>query len=256
MGTITPRRNADRGASEYGGWLSSKFTFSFADYSDARYDSFGVLRVLNDDTVKSGGGFPTHSHRDFEIFSYILAGQLEHKDSMQNSETLSRGHVQFTSAGTGISHSEFNGDRTPNGKGADVRFLQIWAVPSVRGLKPAYQTGFFPDERKRNALCPILQPAARRAADSGALGINNNLTMLASILSPGASVSLPLEGSHKAYVHLPIMPGSAGVAVSSPGLPDVLLQPGDGAFVEGVQALGFKGLGEAGAATEFVVMHF
>jgi len=99
---VRVRRNAERGAAEHG-WLSSRFTFSFAEYSDPRFDSFGVLRVLNDDTVQAGEGFPTHGHRDFCIWSYVLGGKLEHKDTLGNSETLSRGHVQMTTAGTGAS---------------------------------------------------------------------------------------------------------------------------------------------------------
>ena len=193
-------------------------------------------------------------------------------------ETLTRGHVQLTTGGTGISHSEYNADKAmPHGAGQDVRFLQIWALPSARGLKPAYQTGHYPDALKRDQLCPILVPAAATpapaapAAPSAPLRINTGLSMLASILSPGANVSLPLPPASRAYIHVPIMPGSAGVAVSAPGVEDVLLSPGDGAFVQDAALLSFRGLGEvavapaaaaAGAAaaaapgTEFVVMHF
>ncbi len=265
---LTLRPSGERGRCESGGWLSSKFTFSFADYYDDRFTSFGLLRVLNDDTVKSGGGFPTHSHNNAEIFSYILSGGLEHKDSMGHREVLGRGHVQFTSAGSGISHSEFNSDPTPGGRGTDVRFLQIWATPDKRGLKPGYQTGLFTDAMKQDKLCPILEPAAQRVPGSGALAINNGLRMVASLLSPGASVTLPLAGELKAYIHLPIMPGSAGVTVSTPGAADLLLSPGDGAFVENAAALTFRGMGQAAAAaeggaaapattsTEFVCMYF
>jgi redox-sensitive bicupin YhaK (pirin superfamily) len=247
------------------------FTFSFADYSDPRFDSFGCLRVLNDDTVQAGGGFPTHSHANFEIWSYIISGSLDHTDSMGNKETLTRGHVQFTSAGTGISHSEFNGDRSRGGK--PVRFLQIWAVPEKRGLKPAYQTGFFSEADKRDKLCPILLPAANftPTKGTGPLAINNGLSMHASLLSPGAKVDLPLSKAHLAYIHVPIVPGSMGISVGSPGEKDAVLSPGDGCFVEGVEGpLTFTGLGEgkviegggqaASSATslhtEFVVMHF
>ena len=191
---------------------------------------------------------------------------------MGNSETLGRGSLQFTSGGTGISHSEFNADKTPGGRGQDVRFLQIWAVPSQRGLTPGYQTGHFSDAQKRDRLCAVLEPAASPTPGSGALRINNGLTMLASILSPGAALPLPLPPSSRAYIHVPAMPGAAGVAVSAPGVAELALAPGDGAFVEGVGELQFRGLGEAavpagagaggsgGAAaapgTEFVVMHF
>lgn len=262
------RLNAARGTSDHG-WLQSCFTFSFADYHDPLYDSFGCLRVLNDDTVQSGGGFPTHSHSNFEIWSYILSGSLAHTDSMGNKELLTRGHVQFTSAGTGISHAEFNGDKTRGGK--PVRFLQIWAVPEKRGLKPAYQTGFYSEEDKLDKLCPVLYPAANFTPTKGVgpLAINNGLTMHASLLSPGAKVSLPLSKAHLAYIHVPIMPGSTGISVASPGEKDAVLSPGDGCFVEGVEGpLTFTGLGEgkmsggggqeaaSSATTEFVVMHF
>jgi redox-sensitive bicupin YhaK (pirin superfamily) len=123
--------------------LKSYHTFSFADYYDPQFESFGCLRVINEDTVAGGEGFGTHPHRDAEIFSYVISGIIEHKDSMGNTELLTRGQVQFTSAGTGIRHSEFNGD-----KRLALRFLQIWALPRQRGLTPRYETKTFGDEAK------------------------------------------------------------------------------------------------------------
>ena len=282
--TVRVRRSADRGSADHG-WLQSRFTFSFAEYSDPRYDSFGVLRVLNDDTVASAEGFPTHGHRDFEIWSYILGGRLEHKDSMGNSEVLSRGHVQLTSAGTGIRHSEFNADKRQGGD--VVRFLQIWAQPAQRGVKPSYQTGFFDEARKLDALVQILAtggasgagagaggPAAPAAASTEPLVVGTDLRMHASILRPGARVSLEVPAGHRrAYVHVPIIGASAGVELTAAGAAPVRLAPGDGAFVENLGGpIAFVGLGEAavggaggggasaGAAdsfrTEFVVMDF
>ncbi len=264
MPAIVPRRSAERGSADHG-WLKSKFTFSFAEYNDPRFDSYGPLRVLNDDTVAAAGGFPTHGHRDFEIFSYILSGALEHKDSMGNSEVLGRGHIQFTTAGTGISHSEFNADKTRGG--APVRFLQIWVVPNARGLKPAYQTGFFSDAEKTDTLRRVIEPASTPAGarTPGALTINNDVTMHAAVLGAGARVTLR---AREGYVHVPIMPGAAGVELlPPPGQGDaVRLAPGDGAFLSGLDGeltivgLAAQGVGAAGdgavasAKTEFVVL--
>lgn len=203
-----------------------------------------------------------------EIFSYILSGGLEHKDSMGNVEILERGHVQFTSAGTGISHSEFNADKRRGGK--PVRFLQIWCLPSARGLKPSYQTGLFPDAAKTDAFATLIEPAATPVRTPGVIGINNEaVSMRACILSAGAEVTLPRGAAREAYVHVPIMPGAVGVEiVPSRGEP-VSLAPGDGAFVRAIEGeLRFVGLAAAAVAgadgaaalapapakTEFVVL--
>jgi redox-sensitive bicupin YhaK (pirin superfamily) len=271
--SIRPRRSGERGSADHG-WLKSRFTFSFAEFHDPRFESFGPLRVLNDDTVAAGGGFPTHPHANFEIWSYILSGGLKHNDSMGNSEVLGRGHVQFTSAGTGIRLSEFNADARAGG--TPVRFLQIWAQPNKRGLKPSYQTGFFAEERKLDALCPILAPegapGAPPAEAGSALTIHQDLRMHASLLRAGSAVRLPLPAGRLAYLHIPIMPGGAGVAVSLPGAAPVELAMGDGAFIEwggpGEGALEVVGLGAAAVAagggggggttttTEFILMDF
>ena len=226
-------------------------------------------------------------HRDFCIWSYVLAGRIEHKDSMGNSEVLSRGHVQMTTAGTGISHSEHNADKRPNGE--PLRFLQIWAQPTARGLAPRYQTGYFDEARKLDALLPILAPnassgvlpaaagggggagpAAPVAASTEVLTVDSTLRMHASILRPGARVVLELPAAHRrAYVHVPIIGRSAGIEVAAAGAAPMRLAPGDGAFIENaVGSIAFAGLGEAAvggagsggasadaeARTEFVVM--
>jgi len=145
------RKSSERGNSSHG-WLDSWHTFSFAGHYNPKFNNFGPLRVINEDTVKSSQGFGTHSHSKYEIWSYVVSGELKHKDSMGNLEIIKRGDVQFTSSGTGISHSEFNNsDKDP------VHFLQIWASPN-RISKPEYQTGHFTDAQKRNKLCLIVSP--------------------------------------------------------------------------------------------------
>lgn len=215
-------------------WLYTFHTFSFASYYDPSFEDFGPLRVINEDRVRRGTGFGTHSHAEFLIWSYIVNGELEHKDSMGNLENLRRGEVQFTSAGTGIRHSEYC-----RNKNEDVHFLQIWAKPNVRGLKPSYKTRKYTDEMKQDKLLRIMESIDRHSGkdeETEPIPMHADLSMSASILSPGKSVTheLVTQGARKVYLHNVMggrtQPKTGGSKIK---VGDVELGEGDGAFVTG-----------------------
>ncbi len=229
---ITIRHAADRGHANHG-WLDSHHTFSFADYYDEEQMGFRALRVINDDTVAPSQGFGTHGHQDMEILSYVLDGELSHRDSMGTVATLRAGDIQVMSAGTGVRHSEFNGnDQTP------VHFLQIWIVPKVRGVKPRYADARIPAIEKTNQLKLIASGAPR----DGALPIHQDADVYATMLEPGKSVTLQIRPGRHAWVHL---------ARGSLSLNGQTLATGDGAAISDEAELQLQAGAEAAEALIF-----
>jgi len=196
-----PRPSNERGHADHD-WLKTYHTFSFASYQDYDHLGLGPLRVINEDRVAPGTGFGMHSHREFEIFSYIVTGELEHKDSLGNTEIMKRGDLQLTSVGTGVRHSEYNRNTK-----APVHFLQIWAKPSESGLKPKYYTRHYTDEEKKDVLLKVVAPVGgEKVIDereaNGPTPIHSPVSVYASILSAGKSVSHTFApGTTKALVH-------------------------------------------------------
>ncbi len=221
---LNVRRAAERGHADFG-WLDSRHTFSFGEYYDPAHMGFSILRVINDDRVAGGGGFPTHPHRDMEIVSYVLEGALAHRDSLGSGATIFPGDVQRMSAGTGVRHSEFNASRTDA-----TRFLQIWLLPERGGLKPGYEQKNFPLEARRNALRLIV--ASNRNPREGALAIQTDADIYASVLDEGAGVTHALAQERCAWVQ---------VARGAVALNGVDLQEGDGAAVTRERTLALTG---------------
>ena len=189
---IVKRPAAERGHFDHG-WLDTSHTFSFADYDDPAHMGFRSLRVINEDRVAPGKGFGTHSHRDMEIITYVLEGALAHADSMGNRSTIVPGDVQRMSAGTGVTHSEFNGQRE-----RPVHFLQIWLLPDRRGLAPGYEQKAIPPQEERATLRLI---AARDGRD-GAVTIHQDVDLYASRLEPGERVKHALASGRHAWLQM------------------------------------------------------
>ena len=214
---IEIRYSEDRGPADHG-WLQSRHTFSFAGYYDPRHMGVSALRVINDDRVAPGMGFATHSHQDMEIISYVKNGTIEHKDSMGNIERLPAGEFQLMSAGTGVTHSEYN----PSGTD-ELEFLQIWIRPNEYGIKPGYQQKRFDDVE---GLQLIVSPDARE----GSLLIHQDASLYQLRLENGVAAEHALNPGRTAYIH--VVSGSVTVNGAE-------LSEGDGATVKDVDAISF-----------------
>ena len=217
------------------GWLDSHHTFSFADYYDPAFMGFRALRVINEDRVAGGQGFPRHPHRDMEIVSYVLEGGLTHKDSMGTGSTIRPGDVQRMSAGTGVTHSEYNASSTD-----PVHFLQIWLIPGQRGMAPSYEQKSFSREDKRGLLRVVASPTGT----DGSVTLHADATLYAGVFEPAQAARLELAPGRHAWVH---------VARGSATINGERLVAGDGAAISGELAVSVHGpdSGEAGEVLVF-----
>ena len=225
---IEKRAADERGLAEHG-WLTSFHSFSFADYHDPRHMAFGPLRVINEDRVAPGGGFGTHGHRDMEILSYVLEGELTHRDDMGNGSTIRPGDIQRMSAGRGVRHSERNPSADER-----VHFLQIWIEPDTLGLAPGYEQARVADVDKRGRLALVAGPAGSGAAVS----IHQDARLYATLLDGEQAVAHDLAPGRRAYVHVARGRASvngvalrAGDAVKLTGETAVRLERGEAAEV-------------------------
>jgi quercetin 2,3-dioxygenase len=189
---ISVRKSADRGFADHG-WLKSHHSFSFAGYYDPEHMGWGNLRVINEDRIAPGTGFGTHGHRDMEIISYVLSGNLAHKDSMGNVKGIPPGDVQRMSAGKGVMHSEFN-----HAQGQETHFLQIWIEPNVTGIAPGYEQTTVPTADKQGQLKLVAAPSG----EGGSVAIHADARLYAGLFNGSEQASLALNPERKAYVHL------------------------------------------------------
>src|ERR1700733_8191646 len=215
---ITVRKSNERGHANHG-WLDSHHTFSFANYYDPKHMGFGPLRVINEDRVAPGRGFGAHQHRDMEILSYVLKGKLAHKDSMGHTEVLGPNEIQRMSAGSGVTHSEFNGSDTE-----PVHFFQIWIEPKSNGTAPSYEQLKFEPEEKLNRFKLL----ASQEKIAGAATVNQDVTVSVAELTPGKELTYPLSSKRHAWLH--VVEGNVTVN----GKP---LQTGDAVAAEKEEAL-------------------
>ena len=227
---IVTRPSSERGHAEHG-WLNTYHTFSFADYYDPQHMGFRTLRVINEDYVEPGNGFPMHSHRDMEIVTFILEGALEHEDSMGNKSVIRPGDAQRMSAGTGVTHSEFNPSKTER-----VHLLQIWIVPKKRGLEPSYEQKAFPESERRGKLRVLASATGR----DGAVTIHQDVELLTTDLDHGQAVTHELRPGRHAWIQ--VTRGSIDVNGTQ-------LRAGDGAAVSDERLLTVR----AGDAAEILL---
>ena len=223
---ISIRHRNERGHADHG-WLNTYHTFSFDTYYDPRYMGFRSLRVINEDRVAPGKGFPRHPHRDMEIITYILEGALEHKDSMGTGSIIRPGEAQRMSAGTGITHSEFNAS-----KSEPVHLLQIWILPEVNGIPPSYEQKKFDRDKMRGASLLI----ASRNPSQNAVKIHQDAKLSAAVLDNGQSLEYPLEAGRHAWLQ---------IARGKMHVNGIALEAGDGAAFSQEHAVQLAGSGEA-----------
>ncbi|HTE04876.1 MAG TPA: pirin family protein [Planctomycetota bacterium] len=244
---ITLRRAADRGHADHG-WLLSHHTFSFADYHDPRFMGFRALRVINDDVVQPSQGFGTHPHRDMEILTWVLEGELAHQDSMGTGSVIRPGEIQRMSAGTGVLHSEMNPSRDKA-----VHLLQIWLLPERRGIAPGYEQRDFPAALRRGRLCtlaaraaaaePVALASATSAGAPSPVTIHQDAALLTALLAPGEAVSHELRPGRGAWLHV----ARGAVSLSGRDGKSLVLHAGDGAAVESEPQLRIEGGAAPGA---------
>jgi quercetin 2,3-dioxygenase len=223
---IAIRKSEDRGHFDLG-WLDTYHTFSFDQYYDPAHTHFRSLRVINEDRVAPDQGFPTHSHRDMEIITYILSGSLQHRDNMGNGSVIRPGDVQRMTAGTGVAHSEFNPSKTES-----VHLLQIWILPRARNLPPGYEQKFFSDDERRGRLRLIASPDGH----AGSVKINQDAQVYAGMPEVNQSIEYPLAEDRHAWIQ---------VARGTLSLNGVELNQGDGAAVSNEPRLGIVAHDEA-----------
>lgn len=223
---LTIRRAEERGHARHG-WLESFHSFSFADYYDAKHMGFRNLRVINEDRVQAGKGFGTHGHRDMEIISYVLDGALEHRDSMKNGSVIRPGDVQALSAGTGVTHSEFNASPTEM-----VHFLQIWLLPSAAGLTPSYEQKTFSSTEKQGRLRLVASPDGQE----GSVTIHTDARLYAGRFEPGEEAKLELSAGRHAWVQ---------VARGEVMVQGQVLRTGDGAALSEEAVIQVEGVRES-----------
>jgi redox-sensitive bicupin YhaK (pirin superfamily) len=227
---ITIRRSNERGHANHG-WLDTHYTFSFSDYYDPRFMGFRDLRVINEDFVAPAQGFPTHGHRDMEIITYVISGELSHRDSMGNGETIRPHEVQRMTAGTGVLHSEYS---SPTDK---THLLQIWILPEKQNLQPGYEQKYFAPEEKQGKLRLV----ASRGGDDGSVKINQDVSLYASVLNSGDSAEHQIGDGRHAWVQ--VISGSLDVNGTT-------LEKGDGAAISEERLLQMKA---ADDNTEFLL---
>ena len=225
---ISIRKSGDRGHADHG-WLDTRHTFSFGDYSDERYMGFRDLRVINEDRVLPGEGFPTHSHRDMEILSWVLEGELEHRDSLGTGSVIRPGELQRMSAGTGVRHSE----RNPSPSNS-VHFMQIWVLPERDGLAPGYEQKAFPEAERRGRLRLLASPDGR----DGSITIHQDVRLSSGLWRGGETLDFALDAGRAAWVQ---------VARGTISVNGKTLEAGDGAAIKDEKSLAMTGEKDAEA---------